>query len=87
MVPFLMPIMSIHLIVITVANNPFTEGLTNALKAYIDLLPEFNARSVFVHTKINYADLHPDGILFAQSLIERKSLLHVIAAAILYPMS
>ncbi|KAF9295357.1 hypothetical protein BGZ74_010849 [Mortierella antarctica] len=70
---------SIDLIVITVANNPFTEGLTNALKAYIDLLPEFNAHIVFVHTKIDYADLHPDGILFAQSLIERKSLLHVIA--------
>ncbi|KAF9330206.1 hypothetical protein BG006_006824 [Podila minutissima] len=75
----LLSIESIHLIVITIANNPFTEDLTNALKAYIDLLPEFNAHIVFVHTRIDYAGLHADGIDFAQSLIEKRGLLHVIA--------
>ncbi|KAG0359707.1 hypothetical protein BG005_000333 [Podila minutissima] len=37
--------------VITVANNPFTEGLTNALKAYIDLLPD--GRDTVPHVLIN----------------------------------
>ncbi|KAF9323818.1 hypothetical protein BG006_001117 [Podila minutissima] len=66
---------SINLIVITVANNPFTEGLRDALKAYVDLLPEFNSNIVFVHTKIDYAKLHKTDVLFSASLLEKKGLL------------
>ncbi|KFH69379.1 hypothetical protein MVEG_04192 [Podila verticillata NRRL 6337] len=51
---------SIHLVVITVSNNPFTEGLQNALKAYIDFLPELNGNIVFLHTRIDYSKLHHD---------------------------
>ncbi|KAI9242923.1 MAG: hypothetical protein BYD32DRAFT_402189 [Podila humilis] len=65
----------INLIVITVANNPFTEGLRDALQAYVDLLPEFNSNIVFVHTKIDYAKLHPNDTLFADALLEKKHLL------------
>ncbi|KAG0339543.1 hypothetical protein BG004_006774 [Podila humilis] len=66
---------SINLVVITVANNPFTEGLKDALRAYTNLLPEFNSNIVFVHTKIDYAKLHHTDKQFATSLKEKKKLL------------
>ncbi|KAF9381379.1 hypothetical protein CPB97_007793 [Podila verticillata] len=67
---------SINLVAITVSNNPFTEGLMDALKAYVELLPEFNGNIVFVHTKIDYAKLHPeDDTQFADSLNEKKKIL------------
>lgn len=67
---------SINLVVITVANNPFTEGLKDSLKAYINLLSEFNGVVVFVHTKIDYVTLHPDDTKHIQSLTEKKRALH-----------
>ncbi|KAF9381383.1 hypothetical protein CPB97_007797 [Podila verticillata] len=67
---------SINLVVITVANNPFTEGLRDSLKAYVNLLSEFNGIVVFVHTKIDYAKLHPDDTKHIQSLTERKRVLN-----------
>ncbi|KAF9386355.1 hypothetical protein CPB97_003818, partial [Podila verticillata] len=67
---------SVNLVAIMVSNNPFTEGLMEALKAYIELLPEFNGNIIFVHTKIDYAKLHPeDDTQFANSLNEKKKLL------------
>ncbi|KAG0090791.1 hypothetical protein BGZ93_009134 [Podila epicladia] len=67
---------SVNLVAITVSNNPFTEGLMAALKAYVDLLPEFNGNIVFVHTKTDYAKLHPeDDTSFAESLREKKKIL------------
>ncbi|KAI9242936.1 MAG: hypothetical protein BYD32DRAFT_456548 [Podila humilis] len=45
--------------IITITNNPFAEDLADALKAYVDLLPEFNCNFVVVHNKIHYAKLHP----------------------------
>ncbi|KAG0334538.1 hypothetical protein BG000_008245 [Podila horticola] len=67
---------SVNLVAITVSNNPFTDGLMAALKAYVDLLPEFNGNIVFVHTKTDYAKLHPqDDTSFAESLKEKKRIL------------
>jgi hypothetical protein len=71
---------SINLVVITVSNYPFTEGLTDAVKAYIDLLPEFNGNIVIVHTRVDYAKLHPgDDTQFAESLKEKKNILAQLA--------
>ncbi|KAG0038658.1 hypothetical protein BGZ82_011311 [Podila clonocystis] len=69
-------IKSVNLVAITVANNPFTDGLKDTLRAYVDLLPEFNGNIVFVHTKIDYAMLHPSVTHFARSLREKKNILH-----------
>jgi len=71
----LVSIEAINPIAITVSNNPFAEGLMDALKAYIDLLPEFNGNIVFAHTKIDYAKLHPaDDSQFAESLLQKKNI-------------
>ncbi|KAF9389855.1 hypothetical protein CPB97_010493 [Podila verticillata] len=67
---------SINLVAITVSDNPFTDGLMGALKAYVGLWPEFNGNIVFVHTKIDYAKLHPeDDSQFAQALLQKKKIL------------
>ncbi|KAG0334468.1 hypothetical protein BG000_008305 [Podila horticola] len=68
--------LSINLVVITVANNPFTEDLQNALKANVDLLPDLNGNIVFVHTRIDYSKLHPDEESFVLTLTEKKRILH-----------
>ncbi|KAF9317875.1 hypothetical protein BG003_000187 [Podila horticola] len=68
-------IKSINFIGITLANNPFTGGLRNALQAYIDLLPEFNGNIVFVHTKADYTKPHPNETHFARALAEKKNIL------------
>lgn len=68
---------SVNLAVITIANNPLTEDLLNALKAYIDLVPELNGNIAFVHSRIDYAKLHPhQDPLFARSLDTKKGLLN-----------
>ncbi|KAF9309236.1 hypothetical protein BG003_010010 [Podila horticola] len=60
---------SIHLTVVTVANSAFTEDLKLALETYLNLLPELKANIVFVHTKTDYAKLHPqEDPVFAHSL-------------------
>ncbi|KAF9310886.1 hypothetical protein BG003_008011 [Podila horticola] len=71
---------SINLVIITLANNPFTEALNAALKDYLDLLPELNVNIVFVHTKIDYIRLHPkDDTQFAKSLLEKREFLAQLA--------
>ncbi|KAG0022124.1 hypothetical protein BGZ81_008660, partial [Podila clonocystis] len=63
---------TLHLFVITIANNPFTEGLNNSLKAYFNLLRELNGHVVFVHTRIDYEKLHPEDQSFPVAFWERK---------------
>ncbi|KAI9242919.1 MAG: hypothetical protein BYD32DRAFT_402182 [Podila humilis] len=69
-------IKSIHLVVITVANNPFTEGLKDALKAYVHLLPELNGNIVFLHTRIDYSKMHREETVFAHYMDEKTKILH-----------
>ncbi|KAG0038660.1 hypothetical protein BGZ82_011313 [Podila clonocystis] len=69
-------IKSIHLVVITISNNPFTEGLQNIIKAQVDLFPDFNGNIVFLHTRIDYAKLHPEERYFVNSFSEKQSILH-----------
>lgn len=68
-------IKSVNLVVITLSNNPFTEGLVDALKAYVKLFPDLNDNTVFVLTRIDYAKLHPDDTHLAHCLSERKNIL------------
>ncbi|KAG0022122.1 hypothetical protein BGZ81_008658 [Podila clonocystis] len=67
---------NIHLVVITVANNPFTEGLRDALQAYVNLLPELNGNIVFLHTRIDYAKMHPGDEAFSDYMAEKQRILH-----------
>ncbi|KAF9310890.1 hypothetical protein BG003_008015 [Podila horticola] len=78
---------ALHLFVITITDNPFTEGLKNSLKAYFDLLPELNGNTVFVHTRVDYAQLHPWDIGFGNALMEKKESSTVFWGAPRFPIS
>lgn len=67
---------TINLVVITIANNPFTEGLTDALDTYINLMPTLNPKIVFVHTRIKYSELRPEHSAFAHYMYERQHTLY-----------
>ncbi|KAF9211050.1 hypothetical protein BGZ59_008575 [Podila verticillata] len=62
---------SVNVVVITIANNPYTERLTNAHNTYIILVSTFNPNIVFVHTRIDYSELRPEHTTFAHYMYER----------------
>ncbi|GJJ78105.1 hypothetical protein EMPS_10464 [Entomortierella parvispora] len=68
----------IHLVLVMVGPSAFTSGFRAALKCYIDVFPEFQGAIAFVHTKIDYADLHPDRKDFHSMFQEKKEILHTI---------
>ncbi|KAG0075852.1 hypothetical protein BGZ93_011146 [Podila epicladia] len=69
------PMSPINLVVVCITSNPFTESLTESIKAYSSFLPEFNGNMVFVHTNIDYVRLHNDDRQFAHALEDRKRIL------------
>ncbi|KAG0024982.1 hypothetical protein BGZ82_010281 [Podila clonocystis] len=66
----------VNLVVITIANNPFTEDLKRALEGYLNLLPELKTNVVFVHTKIDCAKLHSQEEDFVSNFQEKKRILN-----------
>ncbi|KAF9088599.1 hypothetical protein BGX27_002674 [Mortierella sp. AM989] len=68
----------IDLVLVMVGPNPFTPGFRTALKCYIDVFPEFQGVIAFVHTKVDYIDLHPQRKNFHGKFEEKKGLLHGI---------
>ncbi|KAF9304981.1 hypothetical protein BGZ74_011814 [Mortierella antarctica] len=68
----------IHLVLVMVGPNPFTSGFKTALKCYMDVFPEFQGVIAFVHTKVNYTDLHPQRKDFRARFREKKDLLQGI---------
>ncbi|KAI9242897.1 MAG: hypothetical protein BYD32DRAFT_402124 [Podila humilis] len=69
-------ISDLHLVIVTVSNNPFTQDLKDSIQSYFNLLNAFKGLLVFVHTKVDYAKLHKDDAQFAQLLKEKNTLLH-----------
>ncbi|KAF9164627.1 hypothetical protein BGX20_000881 [Mortierella sp. AD010] len=49
----------VSLVLITVGMTPFTLGFQAVIKCYFDMFPEFHRLTAFVHTHVNYQDLHP----------------------------
>ncbi|KAF9104781.1 hypothetical protein BGX27_009943 [Mortierella sp. AM989] len=49
----------IDLVIITIRDTVFTPQYQNALRTYFQVFPELKDNVVFVHTKADYADLHP----------------------------
>lgn len=66
----------INLVAITVANTPLTEDLRDTFRDLINLLVEFNGNIVFVHTKIDYARLHPQEHQFNSSMQDKICILN-----------
>ncbi|KAG0338908.1 hypothetical protein BG004_007035, partial [Podila humilis] len=68
-------ISSINLVVIAIANTPLTEGLSDAIKAYIDLVPQLRDNVVFLHTNVDYAKCHHTDVQFFRGMEEKKKIL------------
>ncbi|KAG0032577.1 hypothetical protein BGZ81_010627 [Podila clonocystis] len=68
----------IHLVLVMVGPNPFTLGFQSALKCYMNVFPEFQGVIAFVHTKVDYTNLHPQRRDFRHTFEEKKGLLHAI---------
>ncbi|KAF9344287.1 hypothetical protein BGX26_004565, partial [Mortierella sp. AD094] len=66
----------IHLVLIAIGKAPFTPGFQAATKCYFDMLPEFRGLTAFVHTHVNYKDLHPGRKEVASHLTSKIELLH-----------
>ncbi|KAG0017817.1 hypothetical protein BGZ80_007893, partial [Entomortierella chlamydospora] len=49
----------ISLVLITVGMTPFTPGFQAVIKCYFDMFPGLHRLTAFVHTHVNYQDLHP----------------------------
>ncbi|KAG0348860.1 hypothetical protein BG005_011282 [Podila minutissima] len=63
---------TIHLILITISTAPFTQGLQDAIRAYVDMFPGFNGIIAFVHTSVFYKTLHPECV-DEDKVIRRKN--------------
>ncbi|KAG0329519.1 hypothetical protein BG000_012073 [Podila horticola] len=49
----------IHLILVVIGSRPFTQGLKDAIRAYVDVFPGFNGIIAFVHSHSDYKNFHP----------------------------
>ncbi|KAG0023150.1 hypothetical protein BGZ82_010811 [Podila clonocystis] len=74
-----------HLVIITIASGPFTQGLKEAIKCYIEMFPDFNGIIAFVHTRFNYKNLHPACEQESHVLKRRKASLHKIMGRTTFP--
>lgn len=49
---------TIHLIIITISMGPFTHGLKDAIKIYVNMFPGVNGTIAFVNTQFDYKNFH-----------------------------
>ncbi|KAG0323936.1 hypothetical protein BG004_003589 [Podila humilis] len=73
-------VLHLDLVVMTVSSNPFTQDLKNALRTSMYRLNDLKQNLVFVHTKVDYAKLHPSDVQFTRLTKEKKELLHGLMA-------
>ncbi|KAG0032579.1 hypothetical protein BGZ81_010629 [Podila clonocystis] len=62
---------SLDLVLVTVSRGAFTQGLQQALRSYMNLFPQLGDIVAFVHTRVNYLELHP-GMTDFQSYKQEK---------------
>ncbi|KAF8928606.1 hypothetical protein EDD21DRAFT_349963 [Dissophora ornata] len=74
----LMEVQTIHLVLFLVSGTVMTTDLQNAIRCYGDMFPELKGVMAFVHTQINYDDLHPTRTSFSEHLEAKKQVLHSI---------
>jgi GTPase SAR1 family protein len=75
----------IHLVVVMVAQGPFSPGLKAAIQCYLDIFPKFNEIMAFVHTKIDYKDLHPKRTKFQTESNQKLKVIHEIMGRDTFP--
>ncbi|KAG0023152.1 hypothetical protein BGZ82_010813 [Podila clonocystis] len=76
---------TIHLLLITISSGPFTQGLKDAIKAYVDMFPGFNGIIAFVHTHFDYKNFHPARLQVSNAIDLRTQSLHGIMGRKSFP--
>ncbi|KAF9171546.1 hypothetical protein BGX20_007367 [Mortierella sp. AD010] len=74
-------IRDLHLVLITVPNVTLSDGVKDAIKCYVGMLPTFKGILAFVHTRMRYGSLHPEDMRFAESMSQKKKALEDITKA------
>ncbi|GJJ78107.1 hypothetical protein EMPS_10466 [Entomortierella parvispora] len=69
---------SLNLVLVTVSRGAFTQGLKQTLRSYLDLFPQLGDIIAFVHTRVNYLDLHPGMTDFQTYMKQRTATLNDI---------
>ncbi|KAF8946341.1 hypothetical protein BGZ52_008818, partial [Haplosporangium bisporale] len=69
---------TIHLILITISLGPFTQGLKDAIKTYVDLIPGFPGTIAFVNTHFDYKYFHPTRAQISHAIDHRTERLRRI---------
>ncbi|KAF9204835.1 hypothetical protein BGZ59_000829 [Podila verticillata] len=71
-------ISTIHLILITFSLGPFTRGLNDAIKTYVDLISGFPGTIAFVNTHFDYKYFHPTRAQISHAIDHRTERLRRI---------
>ncbi|KAI9238958.1 MAG: hypothetical protein BYD32DRAFT_412409 [Podila humilis] len=71
-------ISTIHLILITISLGPFTRGLNDAIKTYVDLISGFPGTIAFVNTHFDYKYFHPTRAQISHAIDHRTERLRRI---------
>ncbi|KAF9901860.1 hypothetical protein EC991_005594, partial [Linnemannia zychae] len=69
---------SIDLVLVTISRGAFTQGLQQALRSYMDLFPQLGDIMAFVHTHVDYLELHPGMTNFQSNMDEKMAALNNI---------
>ncbi|KAF9370387.1 hypothetical protein CPC16_003741 [Podila verticillata] len=76
---------TIHLLIITISSGPFTQGLQDAIRCYVDMFPDFNGIIAFVHTHFDYKNFHPARTQVSHAIGLRMERLHTIMGRKTFP--
>ncbi|KAF9331132.1 hypothetical protein BG006_005991 [Podila minutissima] len=76
---------SLHLVLVTVSRGAFTQGLQQALRSYMDLFPQLRDIVAFVHTRVDYLELHPDMTNFQSYMKENVGTLSKLMGRLSFP--
>ncbi|KAF9373625.1 hypothetical protein CPC16_001759 [Podila verticillata] len=76
---------SLDLVLVTVSRGAFTQGLQQALRSYLDLFPQLGDIVAFVHTRVDYLELHPHMTSFQSYMKENKETLNALMGRESFP--
>lgn len=75
----------IHLILVVIGSGPFSQGLKDAIQAYVDMFPGFNGIFAFVHSHFDYKNFHPQRHVVSRAIDLRTESLHDIMGRKTFP--
>ncbi|KAF8948981.1 hypothetical protein BGZ52_006352, partial [Haplosporangium bisporale] len=76
---------TLDLVLVTVSRSAFTQGLQQALRSYLDLFPQLGDIVAFVHTRVDYLELHPHMTSFQSYMKENMETLNALMGRKSFP--